>query len=150
MTPPTTDTDSPRTARRVAWLGVSLVLVLLAVLSLHLVRDGVERAAVRMGAGAPTVREDSLDLARSLQRLERRIEATRPSGSYLVVSSTDNRFALMRGADTLRAGLCSTGSYVHLTSGDGRSWLFTTPRGRRTVLDKRVRPVWAKPDWAFI
>jgi len=150
MSQKTTDTGSPRTARRVAGLALSLVLVLAAVLSLHGVRDGVERIVGITRAEAPAVGEDSLALARSLARLERRLEATRPQGSYLVVSSTDNRFVLMRGADTLRAGLCSTGSYVHLTSGDGRSWLFTTPRGRRTVLDKRVRPVWAKPDWAFI
>lgn len=97
-----------------------------------------------------TVPADSATLARELRRAEASLSRLIPSGPYLVVSTTDNTFRLMAGADTLRQGVCSSGSYVHLEAGDGRSWLFVTPRGRFRVLDKRPNPVWSKPDWAFV
>jgi L,D-transpeptidase YbiS len=151
-TPPTTDPGrSP--VRRPALPGSLALAVLLlvgAVLGMHRVRYGVEHAVALALEPTPASGTDSVAYARTASSLGRRLDAQRPRGNYLLVSSTDNTFALMHGADTLRAGLCSTGSYVRLTAGDGRSWLFTTPRGRRTVQEKRVRPVWAKPDWAFI
>ncbi|MBO6574129.1 MAG: L,D-transpeptidase [Rhodothermales bacterium] len=93
---------------------------------------------------------DSTAVAREVARLEAATNRLKPSGPYLVVSTTDNTFRLMAGADTLREGICSTGSYVKLDAADGRSWLFQTPRGRFRVLDKRTNPVWSKPDWAFV
>lgn len=88
--------------------------------------------------------------AAELVRVTARLERLRPKGPYLVVSTTDNTFRLMAGTDTLRQGICSTGSYTQLESAEGRTWLFQTPRGRFRVLDRRVNPVWSKPDWAFI
>jgi len=32
----------------------------------------------------------------------------------------------------------------------GRVWVFDTPRGRFEVLSRLERPVWRKPDWAFV
>lgn len=125
-----------------------LVTVLLLVGTAHVAREGVARLLASVERDTTAV--DTTSLGTDLERLERRIEAKRPRGAYLVVSSTDNRFQLMKGADTLRAGLCSTGSYVHLTAGDGRNWLFATPRGMFRIQQKRVNPVWSKPDWAFI
>ena len=93
---------------------------------------------------------DSAQVAAEITSMERRLLSMRPRGPYLVVSTTDNTFRLMAGADTLRQGICSTGSYTQLESTDGRTWLFQTPRGRFRVLDKRVNPVWSKPDWAFV
>lgn len=103
-----------------------------------------------------TVREreiaavDSAASAAEVFRVTARLERLRPKGPYLVVSTTDNTFRLMAGTDTLRQGICSTGSYTQLESAEGRTWLFQTPRGRFRVLDRRVNPVWSKPDWAFI
>ncbi|MGH7451569.1 MAG: L,D-transpeptidase, partial [bacterium] len=57
---------------------------------------------------------------------------------------------VMSGAQIIHEGLCSTGSYILLKAADERQWVFFTPRGRLQVLGKRVNPVWAKPDWAFI
>lgn len=145
--------EKPGSRRRhpvAAAVALGFAFLLVALLSVHAVRDGMERLVGATRPATTSSGTDSTALARTASTLERRLDSMRPRGAYLVVSSSDNRFALMQGADTLRAGLCSTGSYVHLTAGDGRSWLFTTPRGRRTVLEKRVRPVWAKPDWAFI
>lgn len=93
---------------------------------------------------------DSEASAAELVRVTARLERLRPKGPYLVVSTTDNTFRLMAGTDTLRQGICSTGSYTQLESAEGRTWLFQTPRGRFRVLDRRVNPVWSKPDWAFI
>lgn len=96
------------------------------------------------------VRADSVAYAKEQLRTQRALDRLRPRSAYLVVSTTDNTFNLMAGADTLRQGICSTGSYTKLVGGDGQSWLFATPRGRFSVQDKRANPVWTKPDWAFV
>ncbi|MFT5144449.1 MAG: L,D-transpeptidase ErfK/SrfK [Rhodothermales bacterium] len=93
---------------------------------------------------------DSVATAREGMRTQRALDRLRPKSPYLVVSTTDNTFQLIAGSDTLRQGICSTGSYTNLVAGDGQSWLFATPRGRFSVQDKRVNPVWSKPDWAFV
>ena len=69
---------------------------------------------------------------------------------YLVVSTYDNAFVLKRRGTVIRAGKCSTGSYILLRSRDHREWIFHTPRGRFTILNKVESPVWHMPDWAFI
>lgn len=85
-----------------------------------------------------------------VQALTRRLDRRIPAGPYLVVSSTDNTFRLMKGTGVMREGTCSTGSYVLLKAGNDREWLFNTPRGVRRIESKRTKPVWVKPDWAFI
>lgn len=148
--------DTPRPApRSAAWIAFRVLAVagilsalLLVIGTAHLSREGV--ASMLSAVERDTTAVDTVALRTDLTRLKRRIEAKQPKGAYLVVSSSDNQFRLMKGADTLRAGLCSTGSYVHLTAGDGRNWLFATPRGTFRIQEKRVKPVWSKPDWAFI
>ena len=49
-----------------------------------------------------------------------------------------------------RDGLCSTGSYIKLEGEGEQKWIFKTPRGEFKIRDKKVDPVWKKPDWAFI
>jgi lipoprotein-anchoring transpeptidase ErfK/SrfK len=73
-----------------------------------------------------------------------------PRNRYIIVNTADNRFTIMEGKEQVHQGVCSTGSYVLLKSADKREWLFATPRGQLKVLHKSVRPVWRKPDWAFI
>jgi L,D-transpeptidase YbiS len=100
---------------------------------------------------------DLKKLQREAQRLEKRIANLRrrfdlltPRAPYLVVNTSENRIRVMSGAKIIHEGVCSTGSYVLLKAADERQWVFFTPRGRFQVLGKRVNPVWAKPDWAFI
>lgn len=68
---------------------------------------------------------------------------------YLVVDTHTNQLFVRRGSALLRTCPAATGSNRAL-SGGGQRWFFATPRGQMTVRDKRVDPVWIKPDWAFI
>ena len=82
--------------------------------------------------------------------LEKRVSRLAPGGSFLIVNTTDNTFQLYKNRKVIRTGLCSTGSFIHLEADSTRSWLFETPKGIFTVLNKITDPVWRKPDWAFI
>jgi len=93
-------------------------------------------------------RLDGLD--RRVARLRSRLQAKLPQRPYLVVSTSDNKFELRGSGGTLREGVCSTGSYVLLKGGQDQEWMFETPRGAFRILQKKVNPVWAKPDWAFV
>jgi L,D-transpeptidase YbiS len=100
---------------------------------------------------------DLKKLQREAQRLEKRIAGLQrkfalltPRIPYLVVNTSENRIRVMSGDKIIHEGVCSTGSYVLLKAADERQWVFFTPRGRFQILGKRVNPVWAKPDWAFI
>lgn len=100
---------------------------------------------------------DIKKLQREAQRLEKRAASSRrrfellaPRAPYLIVNTSENRIRVMAGDKLIHEGVCSTGSYVLLKAADERQWVFFTPRGMFRILGKRVNPVWAKPDWAFI
>jgi hypothetical protein len=79
-----------------------------------------------------------------------KLEKFMPPKPYIVINTTDNRFSLRKAnGDTIRTGFCSTGKDNILIKGD-KKWVFKTPKGLFTVLNKRTSPVWTKPDWAFI
>jgi L,D-transpeptidase YbiS len=99
------------------------------------------------------------DLDRDLSRLrnenkklERTLAAQVPSGVHLVINQTHNRLYVRRGDKTIHEAVCSAGSGMVLNepTGQKRTWVFDTPRGRFRVLYKVENPVWKKPDWAFI
>lgn len=87
---------------------------------------------------------------RDLQRLTRKYNSYTSGQSYLVINTTDNLFHLYRNKKQVREGFCSSGSYKMLQTVEGRSWIFKTPKGKFTIQDKRVNPVWTRPDWAFV
>jgi len=101
---------------------------------------------------------DIKQLRKEAQRLEKRVAslqkkyaAITPRLPYLIVNTSENRIQIMKGWEQLHEGVCSTGSYVLLRSAaQQRQWMFVTPRGMFQIRGKRVNPVWAKPDWAFI
>jgi L,D-transpeptidase YbiS len=69
----------------------------------------------------------------------------------LVIHVEACRFELLDACGRVqRSGPCSTGSDSTLYAPDGRRWTFRTPRGARRVHHKAQRPVWYKPDWAYI
>jgi len=70
--------------------------------------------------------------------------------SYLVINTTDNLFYLYKNKKLIRSGHCSTGSYMMLKTEEGRSWVFKTPKGKRTIQGKTTHPYWHRSDWSYI
>lgn len=109
--------------------------------------------AAHTGTRAPVARPDAGVVARARPPHPDVPEfaPARNSGAALVVHLATGRFALYdaRGRRVL-IGPCSTGSGDTLRAPDGRVWTFATPRGTRLVHHKAERPVWYKPDWAFL
>lgn len=102
-------------------------------------------------------KKDSAQLAMQLQAsekrvagLKRRIEGMAPNQPYLIVNTTTNTFVLRTRDKIIREGLCSTGSYTLLDAGEDLQWIFKTPKGMFRIQSKLKRPLWVKPDWAFI
>ena len=89
-------------------------------------------------------------LKNEIRSLERRIERLTPGNAYLVVNTTENKFALYRNRQLIREGMCSTGSMISLEGEGNQKWFFRTPRGDYRVQIKLENPIWRKPDWAFI
>jgi len=77
--------------------------------------------------------------------------ALEPRGIYLLIDTGTNRLYLMRGKCILRVAICSTGSGRFLPDPPrSREWTFDTPKGEFRIQRKYGKPVWIKPDWAFI
>jgi len=69
---------------------------------------------------------------------------------YLVINTLTNTFKFYKNNQLVREGMCSTGSYEELETGDAKTYRFETPKGVFTVKGKIVDPVWKEPDWAFV
>jgi hypothetical protein len=89
-------------------------------------------------------------LEKNLSGIQKKLDKFTPREPYLVVNTSENRFWLYNNVKLVREGMCSTGSYTILTSGDKKKWIFETPRGMFRIQGKIESPVWRKPDWAFI
>jgi L,D-transpeptidase YbiS len=141
---------------RTRWVLIPAALV--AVLLLALAGTGWDFRAVPAPAAdvivSPPAKPASREGARLLaerQRLEVALRRKVPRGSWIVIDQTHNRLRLMKGDETLLEAPCSAGSGMVLKEGTGgRVWVFDTPRGRFEVLSRLERPVWRKPDWAFV
>lgn len=99
---------------------------------------------------SPAVATD-LPAKNDLKKLERKLRALRPSGTYIVVDSGQNRLRLMRNDTVIREAIVSAGTGAILTDEKtGKTWVFETPRGVRKVLYKRKNPCWTRPDWDYV
>ncbi len=101
--------------------------------------------------------KDSAQLSKQLATTEKRIASLQkkitnllPVGPYMIINTTKNTFVLRTRKEIIREGVCSTGSYILLDAGEGKQWMFKTPKGQFKILSKIVDPVWIKPDWAFV
>ena len=101
---------------------------------------------------APGTEKDLPKVRKNAQQLQKRMEALRPKGVYIVIDTAENKLYLKNGETVVRAAVVSCGSGVILEEpgGKNRSWVFDTPRGEFTVKSKITNPYWVKPDWAFI
>jgi len=132
-----------------AGLVLGIVTAALALLWAPALREGI--LAVFSTPGASGIAETDVDaLQGRLARLEAQLNRSVPRQPYLIVSTTDNRFRLMQDDRLLREGLCATGSRVRLEGEGEQQWTFRTPRGPFRILKKTEKPVWNKPDWAFV
>jgi L,D-transpeptidase YbiS len=85
------------------------------------------------------------------ERLTKKIAAQKPRESYLVIDTANNRVTLRKGDAVLREMLASCGSgNVLEDEASGRRWVFDTPRGEHRIRTKVAKPLWIKPDWAFL
>jgi L,D-transpeptidase YbiS len=116
----------------------------------------VEMPAAPSAGRATAGERDVKQLATRLRGRERqllgRLKATAPRGVYIVIDQTHNRLYLKKDDETLLEAVCSAGSGLVLKEGSGkkRQWVFDTPRGAFEVLSRSQKPVWSKPDWAFV
>jgi len=100
---------------------------------------------------SPDYKKQVSALKRDVQGLSWKYSSFTPGQSYLVISTTDNRFFLYRNKKLVREGFCSSGSYTRLTTAEGnRQWIFKTPKGRFWIQQKIVKPLWIRPDWSFV
>jgi len=83
--------------------------------------------------------------------LRKKIAALAPKGQYVVIDTANNRVYLKKDGQILRDMIASCGSGNVLEDPvGGRTWTFETPRGEFQVRSKITKPIWIKPDWAFI
>jgi L,D-transpeptidase ErfK/SrfK len=109
------------------------------------------RADVSVSAAPKPASREAARLVAERLRLATALRRNVPRGSYIVIDQTHNRLRLMRGDETVLEAPCSAGSGMVLKEGSGgRIWVFDTPRGRFQVLSKAEKPVWRRPDWAFV
>jgi L,D-transpeptidase YbiS len=138
------------------WVQVAAATVVL--LGLALAGTGWDFRSVPAPAADLTVSPEPKPKTKEGARLlaeERRLEATLqrkvPRGPWIIIDQTHNRLRLMRGDDLVLEAPCSAGSGMVLKEGGGgRVWVFDTPRGRFEVLSRMEKPVWRRPDWAFV
>lgn len=100
-------------------------------------------------AAIPEITAELGRLRADVNALAVRFPVAFSSDLYIVVSTVANRLYLRRGRSLILEAIVSTGSNDTLVRGT-RRWIFDTPRGVRTVIRKKERPVWIKPDWAFL
>jgi L,D-transpeptidase ErfK/SrfK len=147
----------PRLSTVLASLGVGVTASGLLFLAAPSIREA-GFAVLRTDRGVPRGAAADSSLTKKIRHLEREVADLRkktgrlaPGRPYLVVNTADNTFTLLNGGDTLRKGICSTGSYTLLKAFDNRQqWIFKTPKGLFHVLQKIESPVWHMPDWAFV
>ncbi len=97
----------------------------------------------------PTLAEQK-SVLKKIEKTEAELRLFVPQKPYLIVNTTTNTFRLMQKDQTIRSGMCSTGSYTMLKGKKEQKWVFKTPRGMLQIRNKTKDPVWKKPDWAFI
>jgi L,D-transpeptidase YbiS len=84
--------------------------------------------------------------------LQEKLAHNAPANVYLVVDTARNRLLVKRGQEVLLEAIASTGSGTMLDDPGrpGARWVFDTPRGEFSIKSKVAKPIWIKPDWAFI
>ncbi len=70
---------------------------------------------------------------------------------HILVDTRANKLYVKKGLTLLWDADCSVGKGGILADKlTGRRWEFVTPRGQFDVREKIEKPLWTKPDWAFV
>src|SRR5258708_18668352 len=88
-------------------------------------------------------RDDSLEWARN------KALAEKSTGFRIIVSLQAHHVWVVADEDTLLSAPAATAKGTTLDY-SGREFIFDTPRGRRTVLNKDADPIGQPPDWLYI
>jgi lipoprotein-anchoring transpeptidase ErfK/SrfK len=86
--------------------------------------------------------------ADSLTSVRTQLAADRDRDLRVVISLNDRRLWAIIGVDTLLKAPVAVSTDETLEYA-GKTWQFLTPRGVRTVIDKRENPVWIPPEWHY-
>jgi len=112
---------------------------------LHEMRQEVGRQREQI----PQLQREVEEQARAAGELAGKFASAFSNDLYVAINTAANRLYLRRGRDLLREARISTGTNDTAKYGS-RKWIFDTPRGIMTVWRKKDKPVWIKPDWAFL
>lgn len=106
-------------------------------------------AEAASAAAEPVLTVEQLQAAND--RLAKKLAALVPKEFYVVVDTGSNRVTLRQGEEVLRdmPASCGSGKVLEDTS-SGRRWVFDTPHGQHRIKSKITKPLWIKPDWAFL
>lgn len=148
-------------ARRTPWVvaGVALLAAALAIAGAgtgYAYRDAPESAQVAPAIPIPADPKELKQLQSKFDKRQRQLAAAlakkRPKGTYIVIDQTQNQLLLRKDDEVLLNAKVSAGSGMVLkeTGGQGRKWVFDTPRGEFRVLNRVENAMWKKPDWAFV
>jgi len=121
----------------------------------------VDTTKVDASALAATVTEMADSIARSttltpeyrsrvdsLAGVRSRLAADRDNNLRILISLAERRLYALIGPDTLLKATVAVSTDETLAYA-GRTWRFVTPRGVRTVIDKKEEPVWIPPEWHY-
>src|SRR2546428_11332654 len=90
-------------------------------------------------------------LQQRAESLSSQIAALRPTGTYIVIDSGRNLLSLYKNGEKVLEAVCSTGSGRALAGPVlRRLWAFDSPPGQVTIRAQYAKPVWVKPDSAFL
>lgn len=137
-------------------IAVTLILVMFYILPDHLLRWSIQRSSQGLVQESSLISDTTIyhqyqvSAEKELELTGKKLNSLIPQKPYIVINTTINTFKLYKAGEIIREGNCSTGSYVKLRSRENKEWIFKTPKGYRTIKYKTTKPVWKKPDWAFV
>lgn len=109
------------------------------------ISGNVERLQQARGRSRSSLTEARSKVTTASKTLDENQDTTR----VIVVSTSENRVYVRKGALTVFKAVCSTGKNSKLVEGR-RTMVFRTPIGKFQVRSKEENPVWVPPDWHYV